>query len=108
MNASDIIKNFETELLQPEIRKSTERLDELIADEFTEIGESGKKYNKQDILDNLPKQSEVKFTIQNFNAVEISPGIVLATYQAEKEIAGSKNKTFSLRSSFWQNRNDKW
>ena len=106
MDISDLIKNFETELLQPKVRKSKERLNELLADDFYEIGESGKKYNKQDILNDLPKQTEVKITIQNFNAVEISPGIVLVTYQAEKEIAG--NKTSSLRSSFWQNKNGKW
>ena len=106
MNNSDLIKNLETELLQPEVRKSKERLNELLADDFYEIGESGKQYNKQDILNDLLKQTEAKFTIQNFNAVEISPGIILATYQAEKEIAG--NKTSSLRSSFWQNRNGKW
>ena len=106
MDISDLIKNFETELLQPKVRKSKERLNELLADDFYEIGESGKQYNKQDILNDLPKQTEVKITIQNFNAVEISPGIVLVTYQAEKEIAG--NKTSSLRSSFWQNKNGKW
>ena len=106
MNITDLIKSLETELLQPKVRKSKERLNELLADDFYEIGESGKQYNKQDILNDLPKQTEVKITIQNFNAVEISPGIVLVTYQAEKELAG--NKTSSLRSSFWQNKNGKW
>ena len=106
MDISDLIKNFETELLQPKVRKSKERLNELLSDDLYEIGESGKQYSKQDILNDLPKQTEVKITIQNFNAVEISPGIVLVTYQAEKEIAG--NKTSSLRSSFWQNKNGKW
>ena len=107
MKLTDLIKNLETELLQPEVRKSKERLNELLADEFYEIGESGKQYNKQDILKDLPKQTEIKYTIQNFNAVEVSPGIILATYQAEKEMAGKKG-TSSLRSSFWQNRNGKW
>ena len=106
MNLTDLIKNLETELLQPEVRKAKERLNELLADEFIEIGESGKKYNKQEILNDLPEQTEIKFTISNFNAVEVSPDIVLATYQAEEEIAG--NKTSSLRSSFWQNKNGKW
>ena len=63
-NLSDLIKNLETELLQPEVRKSKERLNELLADDFYEIGESGKQYNKQDILNDLPNQSEVKFTIK--------------------------------------------
>ena len=106
MKLTDFIKNLETELLQPEVRKSKERLNELLADDFYEIGESGKQYNKQDILNSILNETEVKYAIQNFNAVEISPGIVLATYQAEKEVSGKK--TSSLRSSFWQNRNSKW
>ena len=105
---SELIKNLETELLQPEVRKSTKRLDELIADEFIEIGESGKQYNKQDILDALPKQTRVKFSLSNFNSSEISTGIVLATFQLEKEVVNSGETIISLRSSIWQNRNGKW
>jgi len=108
MNASDIIKNFETELLQPEIRKSTERLDELIADEFTEIGESGKQYNKRDIFDALPKQSGIKFFLSNFKATEISFDVVLATFELEKEISESGEKIMSLRSSIWKNKDGRW
>ena len=50
---SDSIKSLEVELLHPEVRKSKERLNELLADDFFEIGESGKNYNKQDILNDI-------------------------------------------------------
>ena len=108
MNTSDIIENFEMELLQPEIRKSTERLDELIADEFIEIGESGKQYNKQDILTALPKQTGINFFLSDFKATQISSDVVLATFHLEKEITESREKIISLRSSIWKNKNGKW
>jgi len=105
---AELIKALEIELLQPEVRKSKERLEELIADEFIEISESGKKYNKQDILSALPKQSGIKFFLSNVKCTEISPGVVLATFQLEKEIVNSGEKITSLRSSVWQNRNGNW
>ena len=108
MNTSNTIKNFEIELLQPEIRKSTERLDELIADEFIEIGESGKQYNKQDILSALPMQTGLKFSLSDFKATEISSDVFLATFHLEKEITKSREKIISLRSSIWKNKNGKW
>jgi len=33
---------------------------------------------------------------------------VLATFQLEKEIFSTREKMISLRSSIWQNRNEKW
>lgn len=108
MNISEIIKALELELLKPEVRKSKERLNELIADNFLEVGSSGRNYNKQDILSELPDQSEIKFSMQDFNAIEISPDTILATYQVEKIILGSNEKTKSARSSIWQNKNGNW
>jgi hypothetical protein len=108
MSLTNLIKDLETEFLQPEVRKSKERLNELLADNFYEIGESGSQYKKQDILNDLPKQTGEKYTIYNFNTVEISSGIVMATYLAEKEMASSNKKTFSLRTSLWQKRKEKW
>lgn len=108
MGIAELIKALEIELLQPEVRKSKDRLNELIADQFIEIGESGKQYNKQDILDALPKQSGIKFSPKDFKATEISSNVVLATFQLEKEIFSTREKMISLRSSIWQNRNEKW
>ncbi len=108
MDISALIKALELELLQPEVRKSKIRLNELIADNFLEVGASGKNYNKQDILDQLPGQSEIKFSMQDFNAIDISPDTILATYKVEKIILESNEKTISSRSSIWQNKDGNW
>ena len=108
MDQTDIIKNLELKLIQPETRKSKERLNDLLADDFIEIGESGDQYNKQDILSALPKQSGIRFFLNDFNSSEISPCVVLATFQLEKEIVNSSEKIISLRSSIWKLNNGKW
>lgn len=105
---AELIKNLEIELLQPDVRKNTDRINELLADDFIEFGASGNKYTKNDILEHLPKLAKAKYTIYDFSAVQISPDTILATYRVEKEIVASKEKSFSLRSSLWQNRNGSW
>ena len=95
-------------MLQPSVRKSTDRLNELLADDFLEFGASGSRYNKHDVLEHLPKLDEVKHTVHDFATVQISPDTILATYRAEKKGLDSGEKSFSLRSSLWQNRNGQW
>ena len=108
MDISELIKVLELELLQPGVIKSKERLNELIADNFLEIGASGKNYSKQDILNKLPQQPETKLALQDFNTIEISPDTILATYQVEKESGEKNGKSISSRSSIWQNKDGEW
>jgi len=108
MVVSTLIKALEIELLQPGVRKSKKRLNELIADNFLEIGASGKQYNKKDTIDNLLEENEIKFSINNFNTVEIASDTVLATYEVEKENLGSNKKNYSTRTSIWKNIDGNW
>ncbi len=103
-----LIKDLEVELLQPDVRRSAGRLNELLADDFLEFGASGNRYNKHDVLKHLPKLDEVKYTVHDFATVQISPDTILATYRIEREVLDSGEKSFSLRSSLWQNRNGQW
>jgi hypothetical protein len=103
-----IILNLEVELQQPDTRRSTERLGELIADDFLEIGESGKRYRKSDLLQMLPGSMPLKFTIQEFAVVSIADETVLATYRLVKEDLNSGEAHSSLRSSLWLHRDRRW
>ncbi len=103
-----LIKDLEVELLQPSVRRSADRLNELLADDFLEFGASGSRHNKRDVLKHLPRLDEVKYTVHDFATIQISPDTILATYRVEKEVSHSGEKSFSLRSSLWQNRNGQW
>jgi hypothetical protein len=103
-----IVKEFELELLSPEVRKSPERLNELLADDFFEFTQSGVAHTKEDIIDVLPKYSEENFFVHDYHEKILSADLVLVHYIADREILESGEKRCTLCSSIWQNRNNNW
>ena len=108
MNVEKIILELEERLNNPEARKSVEELDELIADDFFEIGSSGKKYFKKDVMNFLKLESEHKILIEEYKITELTEELILANYLAVKLNAETNEKKFSLRSSIWRSFNGKW
>lgn len=105
------IQSLEQELLKPEIRRSAEKINELLADDFIEFGMFGKKYTKQDFLEILPNSEEEKFEkyeASEFEAREIAADTVLLTYKASIEFIKTNEKIWTLRCSIWQKRNENW
>jgi glyoxylase I family protein len=101
------IRALERALLQPEVRRSAARLDDLLADSFREIGSSGKMFTRADILEALPTETgEVAFVMSDFEIVRLSADVVLATY-AVARTTGSQT-TRSLRSSIWTRTGGGW
>ena len=105
---TELVKKLELELLQPDVRTSINRLNNLLADDFVEIGQSGHRYTKEDILTSLPNLAEARHTMHNFQAREISPETILVTYQAEMRRGQTDQPTYSIRSSLWQRRTRGW
>lgn len=102
----DAIYKLENLLLEPETRKSINQLNELIAEDFLEFGSSGMIFNKKDVLESLPSETDIKFKILDFEVKELSLVTVLATYKLNKTIS---QETFtSLRSSIWKKTNNNW
>ena len=107
-NLEEIIFNLETEFQQPEVRRSTQRLSELISDDFREITSSGKVTSKKDCLENLPKASRIKFVMTNFKMYVLSPDVVQTLFKTEKTVVETGKVSNSMRSSIWKNENGKW
>jgi hypothetical protein len=102
------IYELELKLLSREIRSSPDDLDELLADNFIEIGSSGKVYGKDEVIRSLLVEKQTKFTITDFETRSLSPTVVLATYQVEKTPVESGSSQRSLRSSIWKASDDRW
>jgi len=105
------IEELEVALLQPEVRRSAKRINELLADDFIEFGMFGKKYTKKDFLELLPDSEEEKFEryeASAFKTREIASGTVLLTYKASIEFLKTHEKLWTLRCSIWQKRGDNW
>ncbi len=110
MNAkmlSSRLKDLEESLLSEMFRKNSERLNELIADEFIEIGKSGKIWTKQSVIEALNKESYTEIVITGFNLKLLTENIALVTYTAHHKQKGNPSSK-SLRSSIWKMADNKW
>lgn len=106
MNNWELILSLEKELLKPEIRKSPERLRELLAEDFIEYCSSGVIYNYK--LDDTFYEDNVSFKLSEFNSKELSKDCILATYKIDKIYHKDNVIKSSLRSSIWQLYDGKW
>lgn len=94
----DLVWSGETELLSPEVRRNTARIEALLAPDFTEIGQSGVHWSREFIIEALVAEvpSAEPAIVNNRTAREVAPGVVLVSYQLK--FAGRA----SLRSALWR------
>ncbi|WP_410983165.1 DUF4440 domain-containing protein [Bacillus cereus] len=94
---------LEEKLLKPEIRASRNELKKILANDFFEIGSSGRVlYKNGDISEE--GIGVVKMTLSDFEIHPLSDEIVLTTYRIFNEV----NKQHTLRSSIWKSINGSW
>jgi hypothetical protein len=105
---AEMIEQLEKELLQPEVRRSPDKLDRLLADDFLEFGASGKSYTKQDVLRLLPQSDGTEYQATGFEARQIGSDVVLLTYRTAVRDRHTGRTTWTLRSSLWRRRDDGW
>ncbi|MGM9932308.1 DUF4440 domain-containing protein [Pradoshia sp.] len=96
------IKELEESHLKPEIRRSKEEMDWILAEEYREIGSSGKMFDKEDCLSRELSQDDL--SLEQFEYRQLAPDVVLTTYLL-------RNKTtnrHTLRSSIWKRIEARW
>ena len=102
------IYKLETSLHKLEIRHDPEKLKKLLADNFTEIGSSGKVYTKAQIIKELAGEANINISVHDFQIKLLSPEIILAIYIAEISISYNKSTKQSRRSSIWKYDGQAW
>ena len=97
-----LIRRLEEALLVPEVRKSAAQIAALLADEFVEIGSSGRIYDRNQIIEQLQQESgeESLRTVSDFTARELADGLILVTHRIIK--------SRTVRSSIWKRTNSEW
>ncbi|KIL43315.1 nuclear transport factor 2 family protein [Jeotgalibacillus campisalis] len=88
--------------INTEVRKSKEELDKILANDFFEIGSSGRMFTKQECLDDGVSQAEM--SIHQYEIHPLSESLVLSTYL----IANHTRKRNTLRSSIWKKIDGRW
>jgi hypothetical protein len=80
----------------------------LIADEFVEIGASGRIWRKAEILEALKRWPASELTVEDFQVTELGGGCCLVTYRLTRIEADSQQRKSTWRSSIWQPRGEGW
>ncbi|MFG6115707.1 DUF4440 domain-containing protein [Halobacillus sp. MO56] len=102
MNLKEQIKELEKSHLNLEVRKSSAELDKILADDFFEIGSSGRMIYKEECITSGVDLDELE--LFDFELHQLGPDVVLTTYFIHNK---TKNRN-TLRSSIWKQREERW
>ena len=104
------IRKLEEALLLNEVRTNRKKLNNLIHDNFIEIGYSGKTHSKSNILTDLPNEQDLKVELwsQEYNYKNLSIDTVLLIYKQCSIDENGKLSRYAKRSSIWFNNNGNW
>jgi hypothetical protein len=105
---SDLLRQLEERLLQPEVRRSAQDVADLLADEFFEFGSSGRVFNKQQILESLQHEEPTQRSITAFQSTQLASDVILTTYRVVRLNTSDAQPTSWLRSSVWRLQDGRW
>jgi hypothetical protein len=90
----------ELRLHRPEVRTSRELAGELLDPAFVEVGKSGRRWDREAMLAELPSMTsegpETAIEVRDMSGVLLAPGLVHLTYATE--VGGLR----ALRSALWR------
>ena len=101
------LKRLEEALLRPEVRRSPENMDALLADDFVEFGKSGRMYRKADILNIAAPPWDGQLSLLEFSAKALAPSVALVTYRSMLRVADGRAR-YAVRSSIWRRTAQGW
>ena len=90
-----IVEALEQELLSPEVRADIGRTGVLLHPDFTEIGSSGRIWNRDAMMTELEENPGSRIELELLAADRICPTVILLTYRAHARSGRT------LRSSLW-------
>jgi hypothetical protein len=96
------IFQLEKELLTPQIRGNSMKLNSILAADFFEFGSSGTIWSKKGAVEGGLSLREM--TLSDFNIHPLAEGVMLATYRVHDKTRNQE----TLRSSIWRKNGDQW
>lgn len=103
------LRELEVSLHQPAIRSDPDRLKQLLHGSFFEIGRSGQRYDRADIIREL-RSEENSATVfsQDFELHRIDDDLALLTYKSGFSDSDGEMSRLAVRSSLWQRNPRGW
>ena len=102
MHIRDELVSLELHLLRPRVRASVKELDRLLTDDFFEIGASGRRVGKAEILAGLPLAPPTLFTAVSFEYRELAPSVAQLVYKVTWRSPARNKMLYSLCTSVWR------
>lgn len=103
------LQALEVELHHPDVRRSRERLEQLLHPDFYEVGRSGRTYTRDTVIDQLTaEQSQPIMESEAFTLLELAPGVALLTYRSAFADPERGLSYHALRSSLWLKTSNGW
>lgn len=99
---------LEKHLFKAEVRTSAEQLQALIAEEFIEIGASGVRFGKAEVLERLPLERPPLIEAFDFEHRYLADACVQLFYKAKMIKHGEAKAKYSLRCSIWRLNGSHW
>jgi hypothetical protein len=97
-----LVKSLEIELAREEVRANPNRLAELLHENFSEFGMSGRTYDKEAIVSALPTWEYLGISFGKITPIELSSEVIMLKYQST--LGGIK----ANRTSIWILDNENW
>ncbi|MEA5454184.1 ribonuclease HI family protein [Sinomonas sp. JGH33] len=98
----EAVVELEQELLEPETRGDFGQLAYLLHPEYREIGQSGRLWDRDEIVDALVQEPELNVAFELVEATPLGPDLIQVLYRTESA-EGS-----CLRCSLWQRTDGRW
>ena len=109
MQIKDHLRHLEETLLDPAVRKNSELVSSLLADDFLEFGSSGGTFDKAAILEDLRNEPPHQTArLSDFAIRTLAPEVILATYRTTRHNSSGQITHQANRSSIWINRTGTW
>ncbi|WMJ81653.1 DUF4440 domain-containing protein [Clostridium sp. MB40-C1] len=104
------ILELENDLLKLEVRKSAQKINDILANDFIEFTSSGCEYHYKsgDIFQRENDNNQLLWQIIDFQIRQLSEDCILAMYKVIKHDELNENKKYTLRSSIWKCIDEKW
>ncbi|PYC47940.1 hypothetical protein DI396_07580 [Litorivita pollutaquae] len=103
-----LLKNLEESLWRVETRYDPALMDRTFAPDFSEVGRSGRCYERSELLFQPDGGAVIDATLPlpGYSVDLIAPGVALATYTSE--VRYGDNLEIGRRSSLWTQIKDRW
>lgn len=103
------LRRLEESLLDCAIRRDRRRLRELLAEDFSEFGSSGRVWTRSGIIELLSAETAfIPPAIEDFQCTLLADQVALCTYRTVRIDPHSGEVLASLRSSIWTSESGVW